>query len=301
MKQAFIEKNFAAGSLVLIEQANEIIEDYQAQGYILTLRQLYYQFVSRDLIENSQRAYKRLGSIVNDARLAGLIDWTTIEDRTRNLQSNWHAKSPKKAIQVIRDQYGIDMWANQPERVEVWIEKEALTGVIEPVCDDLDVPYFACRGYVSQSEQYAAYQRFNLKYYTGAKERGGTQRTILLHFGDHDPSGIDMTRDNADRLALFLKGRDKKFEVIRVALNMDQVEEYEPPPNPAKMTDSRFESYMLEHGDKSWELDALEPVVIDNLIRDYVAEHRDEELWDEKKDQLAEEIETLDEIISTLE
>ncbi len=296
MKQAFIEKNFAPASLVIIEQANQIIQDYQDQGYILTLRQLYYQFVARDLIENSQRAYKRLGSIVNDARLAGHIDWGTIEDRTRNLQSNWHAKSPKKAIKVIRDQYGIDMWKNQPERVEVWIEKEALTGVIEPVCDELDVPYFACRGYVSQSEQYAAYLRFNLKYYANS-----TQRTILLHFGDHDPSGIDMTRDNADRLALFLKHRDKKFEVIRVALNMDQVQQYGPPPNPAKMTDSRFEGYLREHGDESWELDALEPQVIDSLIRQHVAEHRDEELWDEKKDQLAEEIETLDEIISTLE
>src|ERR1700722_6265193 len=89
--EQFVDRKFQDGSLALIEKANEIIADYQAQGFTLTLRQLYYQFVSRDIIPNKQSEYKRLGSVINDARLAGLIDWSAIEDRTRNVRtiSTW--------------------------------------------------------------------------------------------------------------------------------------------------------------------------------------------------------------------
>lgn len=293
MREQFIEKKFQPASLLLIEQANEIITAYRLQGYLLTLRQLYYQFVARDLIENTMRSYKRLGSVINDARLAGLIDWETIEDRTRNLAKNWTFKSPKEAIAQIRKQYYIDMWDNQEKRVEVWIEKEALVGVIEGVCRELDVPYFACRGYVSQSEQWRAGKRAHVNHHVHRQE------TVVLHFGDHDPSGIDMTRDNDDRLRMFA-GRGAPT-VERIALNMDQVEEYSPPPNPAKVTDSRFEGYLAEYGDECWELDALEPKVIDQLIRTHVDNHRDMDLWAVKEDQLLEEETVLDTIIEGLD
>jgi len=103
------------------------------------------------------------------------------------------------------------------------------------------------------------------------------QRPIVFHLGDHDPSGIDMTRDNRDRLSLFA-GVD--ITVVRLALNMEQIERYRPPPNPAKVTDSRFEAYQREYGDESWELDALNPEVIHNLIENNVQCIRDEKLWD---------------------
>jgi len=289
MKQAFIEKRFTNASLALISLANEIIEEYQAQGYSLTLRQLYYQFVARGLIENTMRSYKRLGSVINDGRLTGHIDWDAIEDRTRNLKKNLHLDSPKDAVQVIRNQYGIDMWENQDTRVEVWIEKEALIGVIERVCRKNDVPFFACRGYVSQSEQWRAFRR----------HASTTQRTIILHLGDHDPSGIDMTRDNQDRLNLF-HGWPGATDVQRIALTMDQVEEFEPPPNPAKMTDSRFEDYRLNFGDLSWELDALEPSMMESLIQNHINIFRDDTLWGEKVMQRDDELDTLDNIISEL-
>lgn len=287
MKEKYITKNFKPESLAIIDQANLIIEEYEAQGLSLTLRQLYYQFVARDLIPNTQHSYKRLGGIINNGRMAGLIDWNAIEDRTRNMQKNLHLDGPSDAVQVVRDQYGIDMWENQPTRVEVWIEKEALTGVISGVCKELDTPYFACRGYVSQSEQWNAGRRF----------RNPDQHTVVLHLGDHDPSGIDMTRDNFERLSLF---SHHNVTVERIALNMDQIDQYSPPPNPAKMTDPRAESYRDEYGDQSWELDALEPRVLMQLIRNKVANHRDEDLWEEKETQLAADMEQLDEIISNL-
>ena len=272
MREAFITKTFRPATEAVIGAANTIISEYQAQGFLLTLRQLYYQFVARALIPNTERDYKRLGNIVNDARLAGLMDWQAIEDRTRNLVSEAHWSSPAAIIEAARDSYAIDKWQGQDTRPEVWIEKEALVGVIEGVCQANDVSYFACRGYVSQSEQYAAAQRHAAYGLNG-------QRVVVLHLGDHDPSGIDMTRDNRDRLEMF----DPVFgaEVRRLALNFDQVEEHGPPPNPAKMTDSRFVDYAARYGTESWELDALEPATIASLVESAIAEYRDANLWDE--------------------
>ena len=196
MKELFINKRFSAASQGIIQQANDIIAEYHRQGFTLTLRQLYYQFVARALIPNNMRSYKRLGTIVSDGRLAGEIDWDAIEDRTRNLQRQPHWDSPASIIRAAAESYAIDMWENQPARVEVWIEKEALIGIVERVCKRYDVPYFACRGYVSQSEQYMAGQRF-------ADHVDSSQYVVILHFGDHDPSGIDMTRDNDDSLGMF--------------------------------------------------------------------------------------------------
>lgn len=292
MREAFIEKKLRWSSLERIHQANGIIEEYQAEGYTLTLRQLYYQFVARGLLGNTQQNYKRLGSIINNGRLCGLIDWAAIEDRTRNLKSAWHFGSPKDAIEQMRRQYLIDMWENQSTFCEVWIEKEALIGVIERTCKELDIPYFACRGYVSQSELYAAGKRADNRY----NERG--QDTVIIHLGDHDPSGIDMTRDNDDRMYMF--GGLSTPSVIRIALNMEQVNHFKPPPNPAKLTDSRAKEYIARYGDKSWELDALDPKVIDKLIRVTVDQYRDIDLWTEKEEQLEGERARLDEIIEEL-
>jgi hypothetical protein len=270
-REAFIERKFSVGSVAIIDQANTIIAAYQEQGFTLTLRQLYYQFVSRDLIANRQSEYKRLGSVINDARLAGRLDWDAIEDRTRNVRRHSFWSSPANIIESAASGYAEDLWQGQDCRIEVWIEKDALIGVVEPVCARYRIPYFACRGYSSQSEQYAAGKRFKRQI-----QRGVTP--VVLHLGDHDPSGMDMTRDNADRLAMFAR---EGVEVRRLALNWDQIQQYGPPPNPAKETDSRSGPYIERFGDKSWELDALEPTVIDQLIEDAVEEHLDRDAWDE--------------------
>lgn len=275
MKQKFQEFKFRADTLRRIEQANQIIREYLAQGYRLTLRQIYYQHVARGLIENSERSYKQMGELLNNGRLAGLIDWSAIEDRTRNLRGAFHLDNPAEAIQEAYESFRLDKWAPQPNRVEVWVEKDALAGVVSRVCSRNDVNYFACRGYVSQSEMYDAARRI-------ARYIKGGQSVTLLHLGDHDPSGIDMTRDIIDRLEMFLEGMETDLKVDRLALNWAQIEIYNPPPNPAKTTDSRFNGYAEEFGDESWELDALEPSVIDQLIEDNIVALRDDALWAEK-------------------
>jgi hypothetical protein len=266
----YVPKNFSAGSLAIIDQANVICADYAAQGFDLTLRQLYYQFVSRGYLANKQTEYKRLGSIVNDARLAGLIDWDYIVDRTRNLRELAHWTSPEQIIRAVAAQYRHECWEDQEYRVEVWIEKDALVGVIQGVCQRNDVPFFSCRGYTSQSELWGAAMRLK-----GYEDDG--QKTVVIHLGDHDPSGIDMTRDIQDRLHLFGTGT----EVRRIALTMAQVDQYQPPPNPAKLTDSRAEGYVVEHGYESWELDALDPATLDALIQGEIETWRDDRSWRE--------------------
>lgn len=266
---AYIDKTFTAKSLAIIAKANEICADYQRQGYDLTLRQLYYQFVSRALIPNQDSEYKRLGNIINDARLTGMLDWSYIVDRTRNLRGLAHWQDPESIVSAVASQYQTDRWANQPHQVEVWIEKDALVGVISGACNRLDVPYFSCRGYTSQSELWGAARRL-IRY----QDRG--QQPVIIHLGDHDPSGIDMTRDIADRLALF----GAKATVRRIALNMDQVEAYRPPPNPAKLTDARATGYITRFGAQSWELDALDPSTLDALITATILEYRDTWLWE---------------------
>ncbi|MET9122980.1 hypothetical protein [Streptomyces sp. NPDC004528] len=268
-REAYIERKFSPGSQALIAKADEICRSYAEQGFDLTLRQLYYQFVARDLIPNKQAEYKRLGSVVNDARLAGLLDWNYIVDRTRNLRGLSHWDSPHSVIRSAASGYRTERWADQPHRVEVWIEKDALVGVIAGVCQRYDVDYFSCRGYTSQSELWGAAQRM-LSY----QRRG--QKPVVIHLGDHDPSGVDMTRDIRERLALF----EADVEVRRIALNMDQVDAHQPPPNPAKLTDSRATGYIRAYGRSSWELDALEPALLDQLIEGEIWSFRDVDLWD---------------------
>lgn len=284
MKIKYKDFRLSANSRALVEQCNEIIDDYTAQGFMLTLRQLYYQLVSRDLIPNTERSYKRVGSIINDARLAGLIDWSAIEDRTRNVRSLSHWDNPADIVETVAKQFRVDMWVGQTYRPEVWIEKDALVGVIEGICRQYDVPFFSCRGYTSQSEMWGASQRM-------IEHAEGEQVPYILHFGDHDPSGKDMSRDITDRLNMFMGAGGLEFK--RMALNMDQITQYKPPPNPAKLTDARAAGYIAEFGNSSWELDALEPRVMSDLIEGALDDLIDRPVWNRREKEIKKGRQTL--------
>lgn len=264
-------KKFSIYKLDMIAHANQILKSYSQQGYDCTLRQLYYQFVQANLLENKVTSYSWLGALVNDGRMAGLVDWNLIVDRTRNVHSLPHWARPSAIVESALHSYAMDRWANQPRYIEVWVEKDALRGVIAQACAALDVAHFSCRGYTSQSEAWAAGQRLLVQ-----QDKG--KEVHILHLGDHDPSGLDMTRDIQDRLSTFTHG---PVDVQRLALNMDQVEAGGLAPNPAKVTDSRFATYQAKYGDESWELDALQPPQLVKLITDGVLALRDEKLWAE--------------------
>lgn len=272
--------NFRDATLDLIAQAVAICNEYAAQGLSLSLRQLYYQFVSRDFIPNSQKSYDRLGGIIANARLAGLIDWDILEDRGRSVTELSHWNDPQQILDAVRWSYRIDKWDDQDFYPLVLVEKDALSGVFDPVCQELDIPFAACKGYPSASFLWRIGRNRLRRVVLGSRQ------PIVFHFGDHDPSGIQMTEDLESRLSLFA---ERRVEVRRVALTIEQVQQYNPPPNPAKETDSRFESYRREFGDQSWELDALNPTILADLVRTQVMAIRDETRWQGAVDRENEE------------
>lgn len=268
-KICYVPKDFTPEHLKIIGQASAIIDENGALK--MTLRQIYYQFVTRNWIANKQSEYKRLGGIISEARLAGMISWDAIEDRVRFLQGVPFVESPADAIRKARDEYALDLWWNQPMRPEVRLEKDALSGIVNQICSELRVNFFVSRGNNSQSSEWEAGQRMRRYVLKG-------QTPIVFHVGDHDPSGIDITRDTQKRLSLFA---GVPVQVVRIALNIDQVHRYSMPPNPVKFTDSRSPDYVKKFGDTSWELDAFPIRPFQQLLEDNILKVRNKKLWGE--------------------
>lgn len=272
-KEKFINWNPSKKSKLLLLHINDILNEYEKQGYRLTLRQLYYQLVSRDIIANNVREYAKIGSIVSNGRLAGLIDWYMIEDRMRTVSVNAHWSHPAEIIRTASRSFYRSRWENQQHYLEVWCEKDAVSNILEPVCSELDVLFLANRGYLSQSAMYQAYQRFCIR---------REEYCHLIYLGDHDPSGMDMTRDITERINMMT---GETVNVKRIALNMNQVEEYNPPENPAKITDSRYQTYAVEYGTSSWELDALEPRILSELLHSTISQFINFDSWKKIEEQ----------------
>lgn len=277
-------------AIAFLGVCDKLIAQYQTQGYQITLRQLFYRLVAKKLFPEDQRYrlvgskwvkdlsargtmncqpnYDWLGTTLSNGRRAGLIDWNAIVDRTRFLrpQSTWD--NPGQIVQAYANWFEVDRWEDQTSYVELWFEKDALLSVFERAAELRQLPIFSNRGYVSDSAVWEAAQRIIRLTRSGRKAH-------ILHFGDHDPSGLDMTRDVEDRLTLF----GATVQIHRLALNMDQVKQYDPPPDPAKPQDSRYEKYVEEFGEECWELDALEPDVLVKLVNNRVARWVDTKKW----------------------
>lgn len=312
MREYFKMHRFTPEARALVDRAVQIVTRYQSQGLRMTLRQLYYQLVTTNTIKNEEKQYKRLSAILSDARLMGLLDWSAIEDRIRRPQVPLEFTDLDHRIQVALDNYRLPRWADQPRYCELWVEKDALSGVLAPLASEYHVPLMVNRGYSSQSAMYDSSKRFleaafgekkvpyvSLEDYfqrmedPADKKKGKGVSNVfmldhdklpkqkkelyLLYLGDHDPSGEDMVRDIEERLSMY----GCELVVKKVALTMDQVEEHDPPPNPAKMTDPRAAEYVDKHGATSWEVDALPPDVLDATIRAELDEIVDKELMDE--------------------
>ncbi len=254
MREAFIAKRFRPSSQRQIDQANAIIDEYDANGIQLTLRQLYYQFVARDLLANTQANYKNLGEVISSARLAGLVDWSAIEDLGRVPSVHSWDENMETFIDSMKDMaraYALNPWDGQRHYVEIHVEKQALSSVLGPVADDYGLTFSMNKGYASQTSFRDASKRF-------IRATNAGKECICLYAGDHDPSGLDMDRDFADRMQVF----GAEVELRRIALTRAQIRQYRCPPNPAKENDARAAAYIEAHGAQSWEVDALDPLVL---------------------------------------
>lgn len=244
---------------------NEIIDTYMSDGYVMTLRQLYYQLVSRDVIPNNDKEYAKLSILLKKGRMAGIVDWSAIEDRGRQPRLPYWVTGVADAMNDMYEQYRLDRQQGQPYYVEIWVEKDALSNVMARVTNEYHVHLMVNKGYSSCSAMHESYKRFKNQVSAG-------RSPVLLYFGDHDPSGKDMVRDIADRLREF--GLDS-LEVRNPALTMQQVRRYRLPENPAKITDPRAAWYIQEYGTHSWELDALEPPVLIQIVENALLEYID--------------------------
>jgi hypothetical protein len=276
-KHKFKDIKLNKKTLAIIEVANSIIAEYQDMRLRLTLRQLYYQFVSRDLLPNTERSYKNLGGVISKGRLCGLIDWDAIEDRTRRPVVPGEFDSIDQLVQAAIIGFRLPRRAGQEHYVELWVEKDALAGVLSPIASRYHVPLMVNRGYSSSSAMYAAAERI-LDHAVTA----GCDFVKILYLGDLDPSGEDMVRDIQDRLEMF----GVTLDVEKVALTMNQVDQHRPPPNPTKLTDSRAQEFIRKYGRESWEVDALDPPTLQDLVSKALDRYTDHGLM---KDIIAQE------------
>lgn len=260
-----------------LDTINNIIEEYQEDGYVLTLRQLYYQLVSRDIIPNKQAEYSKLSTLLKEGRMAGIVDWDAIEDRLRKPDKPSSFDSPQDILEACINQYKLPRMKGQNIYLEVWVEKDALSGVLKRVTEKYHVPILVNRGYSSASAMYDSFMRF-------VKNGAYKERPVkILYLGDYDPSGLDMIRDIKERIIEFQNGyndgymvEEMEFSVEPIALTREQIEQYNPPPNPAKVTDPRAKDFIKIHGRTSWEIDALKPDVLNTLLHDAILANIDE-------------------------
>lgn len=328
---------------------NEIIEEYRRQKYILTLRQLYYQLVTRDVIPNKSSEYSKLSTLLKEGRMGGIVDWDAIEDRLRKPSQPASWDTPADAMDSLIAQYKKPRMFGQDNYIEVWVEKDALSGVLKRVTEPYHIPILVNRGYSSASAMYDSYRRFE-------SALGRKQKVTVLYLGDFDPSGIDMIRDIKDRISEFLiaskyiankfsqlyddldehediiyeyrdlaqerlavtKGYNeddypdmmetvaarlyaqdfvkKNYDVIPIALTRKQITQYNPPPNPAKTTDPRSGDFIDKHGTKSWEVDALKPEILNEILTTNILKLIDEDKYNRIIREEAADIQRLEEL-----
>lgn len=240
----------------IIDEAYDILSAFNP----MTVRQVYYQLVSRQVVENSRSRYQAVSDALVDARLEGIIPWHWIEDRLRRPRhvSMWNDLAT--FAETVRRSYRRDVWATQPRRLEVWLEKDALSGIFEDVLSGYGVTLNVGRGYDGWSSIRNAAVRF-----------GDGSSLTVLYFGDFDPSGEDMVRSLIDRLAQL----GSYPAISKVALSMEDIDRYNLPPNFTKATDTRSAAHIARHGDVSVELDALPADVLRSRLTEEVERNMD--------------------------
>jgi hypothetical protein len=247
----------------------------------LTLRQVYYQLVAAGDIENRRTAYQKLSRVLVQARLDGHVPWDAIEDRARSIlaSAGWD-----DAAEFVRDQtedylsgYRRDLLRAQDHALEVWVEKDALSHVCHRAAFPYCVPVVVARGFSSVSYLHDAAQRIR-------RNAGRGKGTVILYFGDLDPSGYEMLPAMLFTLEDEM-GLGSLVDGVRCALTPEQVAGHELPTNPdaLKHTDTRAKKYIERFGNLAVELDALRPDVLEELVRDAIERWVDEALLEAER------------------
>jgi hypothetical protein len=338
----------------VIQNIVSIANEYLRDNYVLTLRQLYYQLVARDIVPNHDKVYAKISSIKDDVVYSGLVDWEVFEDRGRVPMQAYYEYDVKDALQRTINSYKLNRQLGQKNHIEVWTEKDAISSILKRATNPKTIRLVVNKGYTSSTAIYESYGRFLDEIENGKKVK-------ILYFGDHDPSGIDMIRDITERVTfMFINGeqfsnrfedqiqdwwekermtlydvadiegyedvaklaleenekaeelfeagrrllyiqRNDLFEVIPVGLTMQQIKEYKPPHNPAKITDPRAKGYIRKYGAVSWEVDALRPEIMLSIVNKAINEYMDLKQFNYVIERENEEKDTIVKMIDSLE
>jgi hypothetical protein len=265
----------------VVEAALDVFKQYDTA---LTLRQLYYRLVSRHLFPNTINSYKRLSRLMVRAREEGDVPVNCLEDRSRRVLGRGDAGYTsaqdflKRRLASLRESYKefrMPMWDVQPNYIVVSLEKDALSRLVGDVANQYAVRTFPTRGYPSFTyvQRMAGYIRNRLK----------GKPTVVLYFGDFDPSGIDIERDLSARLGRYKAG---EYIVHRVALTKDQIVKYSLPPMPVKRSDARSHNFVASYGDESVELDAIDPNTLKLMVAQSIASYIDLDAWRKKEEEI---------------
>lgn len=266
----------------IIEKSVEILKTYSDP---ITVRALYYLLVTRGMT-NDPYIYKKMDDYMVDARWDGIIPFEAFIDRDRRIYGATAAEpillsdqieTGKTQIKAWMDNYTLNPWENQPNYVEVWIEKVAQQGNFEKLVDKYSMGLAPCKGHPSLTYLNDSVPRFN-----SAIQRG--QKPIILYFGDFDPRGlhipVKLCQDIEKRMRM--RGTSGEVELKRIALNEDQVINMNLITVPPKASDSMSPKWLKEHGNIGVaELDAIEPKTLSQMVTDEIAKYFDPELYKE--------------------
>lgn len=265
-----VKKLWECNQQELIQRILVLVREYQEQNIIQTLRGYYYDLLPS--IPNAIAVYKRIGKLVSDLRYAGLLDWSAMEDRARKVEIPLEFENLKERVDLAIHNFRLPRWSNQDKYIELVSEKDTMYSRLAPLTNKYHIPLCINRGYASSSVVYDLSKRL-IENLEGGKE------VVLLYVGDHDASGLDMIRDIEKRLTEFLEdGREyiePNFKIVHVTLTKEQIKKYKLPPNPAKLSDTRAKAYIKEHGNISWEVDAMKPQIMREIVELEIQKHID--------------------------
>lgn len=277
MKENFDHTRLQARTIEKLVRINDVVEEYEAMGLVLSVRQLYYQAVSRGFIENNADEYNGFANLVRDGRMNGIIDWDMIEDRSRVPHKGFGVTGVPGFINTMIGIYKRKRWEGQPEYIELAIEKDAIREIVAPFCDEYGLTLMVTRGYPSVTMVYDCRNRM----------LNQNRPCRIIYAGDHDCTGVDIDRSFEETLNKM--GARVTFE--RIALNLDQTDGLYP--NPTKEGDTRCKKYVEKYGKVGWEVDALPPERLSEIFQSSIKNHLDSKIYQDVLNQEKEDLEKL--------
>ena len=259
----------------------EAIAAVVAEYEVMTVRQLYYQMEMRGFVGKTDADYDKVQRACLQMRRQGELSYDKIVDSSRERRTVYQYSGMRQALEDLHETYRRNYWLDQPVHVEVWCEKDALTSIINPVCQGYGVAFQALRGFDSESFAYESAKDI--------KAIGKPAR--IYYFGDHDPSGWWIVRGLEPQLRDF--GADTT--VMHMGVTPAQVSNMGLPTRRGKRSDKRYPGFVQHFGsDSCTEVDAIAPDTLRDMVESCILRNIDVESWMRAKSLEKLEIETLE-------